>query len=78
MKSKLDCVIVMPTLNFLRSGEEILWQGRPKMSIPLAIVTVVGLIMFLTGAFFRVLLPTRWPGSAVIIFLISIFVTMLS
>jgi hypothetical protein len=65
----------LPTMNFLKSGEEVLWQGRPKMSIPLAIATTVGLVMVL-AAFSSVFLPILSPESAVIVFLISIFVTM--
>jgi len=47
------------------------------MSIPLAITTVMGVAMVFVGAYSRVLLPTTSPELGVIIFLLSVFSTML-
>jgi hypothetical protein len=63
-------------LLFLRPDEHVLWKSRPKMSIPLAITTVVGVIMVFVGAYSRVILPTISPDLGVIIFLSSVFFTM--
>ena len=61
---------------FMKPDEQVLWKSGPKMSIPLAITTVVGVIMVFVGAYSRVILPTVSPDIGLMIFLSSVFVTM--
>ena len=60
----------------MRNAEEVLWNSRPKMSIPLILATVAGVTILLISAYSRIIFPKLSPNWVLILFGVSVFVTM--